>query len=80
MELTVDQDAAQTLEFVVPGHFGFGPSVLGFQPLNRSDCCVFLLDIQQFYVVPTQLYLCFVWISEQIAILFPYAALTDWFL
>jgi hypothetical protein len=53
VELTVDQDAAQTLEFVSPGHISFGPSCLDFNPLNRSDCCVFLLNIQQFRVLPT---------------------------
>lgn len=34
VELIVDQDAAQTLEFVAPGRFSFGPSVLGLQPFK----------------------------------------------
>jgi len=34
VELTLDKDAAQTLEIVAPGHFSFGPSVLGLQPFK----------------------------------------------
>ena len=37
-------------------------------------------NIQQFYVLPTQLYLCVLCGSENKQLLFPYAALTDWFL
>jgi len=37
-------------------------------------------NIQQFYVLPTQLYLCVLCGSENKQRLFPYTALTDWFL
>jgi len=36
-------------------------------------------NIQQFYVLPTQLYLCVLCGSENKQRLFPYTALTDWF-
>ena len=37
-------------------------------------------NIQQFYVLPTQLYLCVLCGSENKQRLFPYTTLTDWFL
>jgi hypothetical protein len=37
-------------------------------------------NIQQFYVLPTQLYLCVLCGSQNKQRLFPYTALTDWFL
>ena len=37
-------------------------------------------NIQQFYVLPTQLYLCVLCESENKQRLFPYTTLTDWFL
>ena len=37
-------------------------------------------NIQQFYVLPTQLYLCVLCGSENKQPLFPYTTLTDWFL
>jgi hypothetical protein len=36
-------------------------------------------NIQQFYILPTQLYLCVLCGSENKQPLFPYTALTDWF-
>jgi len=39
-----------------------------------------MFSIQQFYVLPTQLYLCVLCGSENKQRLFPYTALTDWFL
>ena len=36
-------------------------------------------NIQQFYVLPTQLYLCVLCGSENKQRLFPYTTLTDWF-
>jgi len=36
-------------------------------------------NIQQFYVLPTQLYLCALCGSQNKQPLFPYTALTDWF-
>jgi len=44
-----------------------------------SYMCSCTLNIQHFYVLPTQLYLCVVCGSENKQRLFPYAALTDWF-
>jgi len=37
-------------------------------------------NIQQLYVLPTQLYLCVLYLSENKQLLFPYTTLTDWFL
>jgi len=37
-------------------------------------------NIQQFYVLPTQLYLCVLYGSQNKQRLFPYTTLTDWFL
>ena len=37
------------------------------------------VKIQQFYVLPTQLYLCVLCGSENKQTLFPYTTLTDWF-
>jgi len=37
-------------------------------------------NIKQFYVLPTQLYLCVLCGSQNKQPLFPYATLTDWFL
>jgi len=36
-------------------------------------------NIQQFYVLPTQLYLCVLCGPQNKQRLFPYTALTDWF-
>ena len=41
--------------------------------------CTASLNIQQFYVLPTQLYLCVLCGSENKQGLFPYTTLTDWF-
>jgi len=37
-------------------------------------------NTQQFHVLPTQLYLCVLYGSENKQRLFPYTALTDWFI
>jgi len=34
-------------------------------------------NIQQFYIRPHSVFMCFVWISEQTVII-PYTTLTDW--
>ena len=41
--------------------------------------CTARFNILQFYVLPTQLYLCVLCGSENKQRLFPYTALTDWF-
>jgi len=41
--------------------------------------CTARFNTQQFYVLPTQLYLCVLCGSENKQRLFPYTALTDWF-
>ena len=51
-----------------------------FDPLQPSGHYLYhQFNIQQFYVLPTQLYLCVLCGSENKQRLFPYTALTDWF-
>ena len=48
----------------------------------KENCLIVYrqFNIQQFYVLPTQLYLCFLCGSQNKQPLFPYTALTDWLL
>jgi len=47
---------------------------------HSGHCMYHQFNIQQFYVLPTQLYLCVLCGSENKQRLFPYTTLTDWFL
>jgi len=48
-------------------------------PLKPNGYFITKFNIHQFYVVPTQLYLCVLCGSENKQRLFSYTALTDWF-
>ena len=48
--------------------------------LHFGQCMYHQFNIQQFHVLPTQLYLCVLCGSQNKQRLFPYTALTDWFL
>jgi hypothetical protein len=51
-----------------------------FNPLKADGHYIYRqFDIQQLYVLPTQLYLCVLCGSQNKQPLFPYTALTDWF-
>jgi len=52
-----------------------------FNPLKPSGHYMYhQFNTQQFYVLPTQLYLCVLCGSQNKQPLFPYTTLTDWFL
>ena len=53
---------------------------IALNPLQPSGHYMYRqFNIQQFYVLPTQLYLCVLCVSQNKQRLFPYTALTDWF-
>ena len=51
-----------------------------FTVYDMVSCVHAAWNSQQFYVLPTQLYLCVLCGSENKRRLFPYTTLTDWFL
>jgi hypothetical protein len=52
----------------------------GLNPVQRSGNYMYRqFNIQQFYVLPTQVYYCVLCGSQNKQRLFPYTALTDWF-
>jgi hypothetical protein len=55
-------------------------SKVKFNPLSPTGHYMYhQFNIQQFYVLPTQLYLCVLCGSENKQRLFPYTTLTGWF-
>ena len=60
---------------------GQNVKLLNVNPLKPSGHYMYhQFNIQQLYVLPTQLYLCVLCGSQNKQRLFPYTTLTDWFL